>query len=130
MKKYIDELKLSIEGFSQVMLVKHLPILQQKAAVDFRAFADSIINDLIRMAAQKLIFDQAFGALSGAFDTIGSGNTASPMPVAPAYNPGVSPILYTSHGNAFSGGNVVPFKKGGIVNGPTTCCRLKNAVLE
>ena len=119
MKKYIDELKLSIEGFSRDA-GQAFADFAQKGSVDFRAFADSIINDLIRMAAQKLIFDQMFGALSGAFDNIGSGNMASPPPVAPAYNPGVSPILYTSHGNAFSGGNVVPFKKGGIVNGPTT----------
>lgn len=60
--------------------------------LDFRAFADSIIRDLIRIMIQKQMAGM-FGAMFG---------------------------LGFADGGVMSGGTPTPFAKGGVVNGPTT----------
>lgn len=69
----------------------------------------SIGQKMVDLAASQL-FDQIFGSV------LGMGITK----VNPIGLMGNSPInLLAANGNAFMGGNVVPFARGGVVNGPT-----------
>ena len=68
----------------------------QSVSDAFENMAKSIIAQLLKIAAQQAIM-QAFG--------IGIFGAAAPVPSA--------------KGNVFSGGNIVPFASGGIVNSPT-----------
>lgn len=65
----------------------------QTGKLEFKDLVDSIIADMARMAIQENITKPLFGFLGGLFAN--------------------------AHGNAFNGGSVVPFGKGGVVNQPT-----------
>lgn len=71
--------------------------------LSFEKMANSIISDLIRMQIQASITKPLSDAINGA------GGVG-----------GIISSLFSAHGNAFSaGGNVIPFAKGGVVNGVT-----------
>lgn len=71
--------------------------------LSFEKMANSIISDLIRMQIQASITKPLSDAISGA------GGVG-----------GIFSSLFSAHGNAFAaGGNVIPFAKGGVVNGVT-----------
>lgn len=64
---------------------------------------NNLEQQLIRLATQKL-FEQIFGLATGTGPTGG----------------GLLSLLFgNQHGNAFHGGNVIPFARGGVVNRPT-----------
>jgi lambda family phage tail tape measure protein len=67
---------------------------------DFRSLIDSILMDLARMQAQKVVAGLA-GLLA---DKIGTGLFSG---------------LFSAHGNAFDRGRVVPFASGGVISSPT-----------
>lgn len=73
---------------------------------DFRSLADSIISDLARMASNQftsgvagLFGGGSSGSAGGGWDNI----------ISTALN-----FIFSAKGNAFAGGRVVPFAKGGI----------------
>lgn len=81
--------------------------------LNFAAMANSIISDIIRIQARMAIAGLAssiFGVKTGGFGsaTEGSANFIGP-PAA----------LANANGNAFIGGNVTAFAKGGVVSSPT-----------
>lgn len=72
--------------------------------------------DALTNAAGRLsdrLIDMALNqAINGLFATLTKGLTGAPMNIAPSWMP-------NSHGNAFYGGNVIPFARGGIVDRAT-----------
>ncbi len=88
-----------------------------------------IANKLLEMAAQKL-FESAFGGSSGAgggfldgvFRSIAGaftgGVAGAGTPGSPYYGPPAS-AAPSAMGNVFSQGNIVPFRRGGIIGHPT-----------
>jgi lambda family phage tail tape measure protein len=74
----------------------------------FKDVAKSIISDIIQMTIRMLIFR----AISGMF---GGGGSTSITPL----DGGAMSITTSAKGNAFSGGNVIPFALGGVVSSPT-----------
>ena len=93
----------------------------QTGKLDVRSLADSIISDLIRVNLQFLktqLFNGSGGG-SGFFGAIASG-IASLIPSSAGRNTGGGLGGHASvDGNVFSGGNIVPFRKGGVINDPT-----------
>lgn len=78
----------------------------------FSEVARSIIADIIQMTIRMLIFRAISAAMGGLF---GGGSGASV---------GIDPVtgqdfLFSAKGNVFSGGNLVPFARGGVVGMPT-----------
>lgn len=74
---------------------------------------DALSSRLMDMASQNL-FRSIFGGMGG----LGGGGSTSTMgfnPIAGAFSFGGA----SANGNAFSGGNVIPFARGGIVSQPT-----------
>jgi hypothetical protein len=84
-----------------------------------KAMAKSVIDDLIRMAIQKTITDQIFGAITSAFPALfgtstggfntvrsGSGSTQIPLGI-PQYTEGPAPRIQTGYTNRANGGPVM-----------------------
>ena len=97
-----------------------------RGEASFKTMADSILNEFIRMESRilssKLFGDQGGSGgllgklLGGAASFLGGligGGTGTGLP--PAIIPGQASAM----GNVFSGGKVVPFTHGGVVNSPT-----------
>jgi len=63
----------------------------------FSDMIDSMIDDLVRMMIQEQIMGPMFRGISG----------------------GLSSLFPSAKGNAFQGGNVVPFARGGVITKPT-----------
>lgn len=82
--------------------------------LSFASFAQGVISDLIRIQARAAMsgiatgIGQYFGVGGYGSATEGSSNFIGP-PAA----------LANANGNAFSGGNVIPFANGGVVSSPT-----------
>ncbi|WP_369757484.1 hypothetical protein [Falsihalocynthiibacter sp. CO-5D18] len=79
------------------------------AEKSFAEFARSFLIEIGKMIAQQLIFNMISGAMGGSTSGASAASIlrlASGVPVPSA------------KGNAFSGGNVVPFANGGIVSAP------------
>ena len=80
----------------------------QTVAGAFRKMASMIIEELFRIMVVEKLVASISGALGGFSIDVGGGGTGSmglPKPFA--------------NGNAFQGGNVIPFASGGVVSSPT-----------
>lgn len=90
--------------------------------VDFSSLADSIISDMIRIAAQQAITGVLSSAVS-AFSTSSSGNTTEVVRVSAsdaAASRAAAFAAPSAHGNAFnSSGKINYFASGGVVNSAT-----------
>lgn len=74
---------------------------------------NNMVESLAKVAYQVMIVQPLIDALKGSM--AGAGLTFNPS--APTYGPPVT-AMANANGNAFSGGNVVPFAKGGVVSSP------------
>lgn len=84
----------------------------RKGKLSFADLTNAILDDIARIAIRASITGPLAGALGGLFS-----------PGAPAAASGgggsvVAPIA-NANGNAFSGGKILPFARGGVVSGPT-----------
>lgn len=75
--------------------------------LEFKSLVNSILEDLLRLTIRQTITRQLATGLSSA---IGGGASQAGF---------VGPVQPSANGNVFSGGNIVPFAKGGIVSSPT-----------
>jgi phage-related minor tail protein len=73
----------------------------KKGSDAIKAFEQQFIKSLLSMANQALIF----GPISRALQGVATG--------------GISNLFGSAHGNVFSGGSIVPFAQGGVVDSPT-----------
>lgn len=64
-----------------------------------REILQGILSDIIRIAARKAITEPLLNSVTPLLTSLGT-------------------AVFSAHGNAFSGGRVVPFAKGGITSGP------------
>jgi hypothetical protein len=99
----------------------------EDAILDGKRFSEvlqSLERDIARIILRTAVTGPAADAISGAV----SGGMRSIMgsfssPSVPTSSPGVpasaSGPLYSANGNAFWGGNVIPFANGGVVSSPT-----------
>lgn len=74
----------------------------------FGDLARSVIQELVQMTVKMLIFRALASAFPSVFGPTGGGSSIS-----------IDTPLGYAKGGAFSGGNVIPFAVGGLVNGPT-----------
>lgn len=98
---------------------------------DFREVLKGIEQDIARLIIRKTITEPAGDALKNVIGGVNWGNLASSAVSwlfgggggVPTSSPGVpasaSGPLYSANGNAFFGGNVIPFARGGVVTRPT-----------
>lgn len=83
----------------------------RKGKLDFKDLANSILDDMARIAIRQAIIRPLAGSLDGLFDSqVTSGASGANQ---------IAAIEMNARGNAFHGGNVLPFARGGVVNGPT-----------
>lgn len=123
MLEYLDELPSLFEGARDTVkgafqeMEDALVEFVRTGKMNFSSLVDSIISDLARiMVRQNITGPLAAGlgsALSGWFGSGGSGVDVDTWGGLPGG------LLGNAKGNAFSGGNVVPFAKGGVVYRPT-----------
>lgn len=73
----------------------------------FGGFVDSVIQQLTKIALNQVFSSLLGGATGGAAGAAGGGLQ------------GIFDTIFSAKGNVFNNGNVVPFAKGGIINGPT-----------
>ncbi len=94
-----EELKSTINGWGKDSAAAFVEFAKG-GKTSFSDLIDSIMSDMLRMAVYESFFSKIFGnkGLSSIFS-------------APKKN---------AHGNAFSGGRVVPFAKGGVISRPMT----------
>lgn len=76
-------------------------------------FFKSLADRIKRAALEALLFNE------GPFGRAGGGRGLLGGVLGTAFK-GLGKLLFNADGNAFSGGRVVPFATGGVVNGPTT----------
>jgi len=81
----------------------------------FRELTNSILDDLARIAVRQAIVRPLGGALGGLFSSGGGGFTTA----VSTTSTGAQFANVSAKGNAFHGGNVIPFASGGVVGGPT-----------
>lgn len=74
----------------------------KKGSDAIQAFEQQFVKSLLNMANQALIF----GPISKALQGVTSGFS-------------LTSLVASAHGNVFSGGNVIPFAQGGVVDSPT-----------
>jgi len=98
-----DKLKQTIEGWGRDS-ADAITKFALTGEMTFSDMVDSMIQDLIRMMIYQKITGPLFGSISGLF----GGSFA--------YQ---GPGQRSAKGNAFQGGKVLPFAKGGIVTRPT-----------
>lgn len=79
--------------------------------LSFTNMANSIIADIIRIQARMAISGLATSIFGGGINTSATEGAANFI--------GPPAALANAKGNAFMGGNVIPFAKGGVVNSPT-----------
>ncbi len=80
---------------------------------------NKIADKLMDMAAQQLV-NNAFGGAGGLMSMFGGGGGMSAYGGGGAMDQGPTmAMLASAKGNAFYGGKVIPFARGGIVNRPT-----------
>ena len=104
-KDQFADLKQAIEGWGQSSADVFAEFaISGKAS--FSDLANSIIKDLIKMAAYKAVFEPMFRAISSISSAL--------FPTAPAKT------TASAHGNVFDTGKVIPFAKGGVINRPMT----------
>lgn len=106
------ELKQSIEGWGRASADTFADFAMSGKA-SFSDLANSIIKDMLRMAAYKMVFGPMFNGISDAFF-----GPSTPPGGAPVDTSG--PSMFAAHGKAFDNGRVIPFAKGGVINRPTT----------
>lgn len=95
----VDDFNSAIDDWEDKTVDAFLNVAKEGSAA-FGDLAESILEDLARIAIQRKIVGPAFDSL------FATESTTTSTPVANA------------NGNAFSGGNVVPFAKGGVVDSP------------
>lgn len=89
--------------------------------ISFTNFANSIINDLARIAVRAAITGPIANGLSSLFGGMFSGSIQTTNPSSSWANFGVTPgasMPLSAHGNVFSGGNLSAYS-GSIVSSPT-----------
>ena len=79
---------------------------------EFAKFTEAILDDLLKIVIRASILQPIAGGLTGLFTTAPTGAAGG------AYTNFPTP-LESAKGNAFSGGNVIPFARGGVVSSPT-----------
>lgn len=80
----------------------------------FRDMSLAVIRALEEMLIKMLILQPIMKSMQTMFNSFMGGG----IPVAGDPN-FIGPVLGSANGNAFSGGNVIPFANGGILGGPT-----------
>ena len=75
-------------------------------AQSFRAMAQSLIADLLKIWSKKFILDALSHFFTGGTPAAGSGGQ------------GLGDDSITAHGNAFAAGRLLPFARGGILSSP------------
>jgi lambda family phage tail tape measure protein len=100
----LDRLRSAIEGWGR----RSADVFAELAVTGKASFSDlvqSILKDLVALAAYETVTKPLFAGIMGMFGGGGRGGGASWLGLA--------------KGGVMAGGNLVPFAAGGIVNGPT-----------
>lgn len=86
----------------------------RRGKFEFKELTNAILDDLARIAVRQAIVRPLAGAIGGLFtpQTAGAGGLGGASSER-------SFPLPNANGNAFSGGNVIPFQNGGVVTSPT-----------
>lgn len=79
---------------------------------EFAKFTEAILDDLLKIVIRASILQPLAQGITGFFTSAPTGAAGG------AYTNYPTP-LQSANGNAFSGGNVIPFARGGLVNSPT-----------
>jgi lambda family phage tail tape measure protein len=94
--------------------------------LDFSSLASSIISDIIRIKTEAMIAQSVSGMSGFSFSSLfGGGSTGTGLTGGAGASGGMTfPSggtwgALSANGNAFIGGNVIPFAKGGVVSSPT-----------
>ena len=114
-----DDFK-ELEGYVDDWASQTTDAIVDMAETGKLAFGDlvsSIIRDIAKLAVQQQIVTPMFNALFGPTTKVGFGGGNAPQGVPMGM--GESYANYSANGNAFAGGNVIPFAKGGVVSRPT-----------
>lgn len=112
-KDRFADLKNAIEGWGRASADTFADFVMTGKS-SFSDLANSIIKDMIRMMAYKMIFEPMFSGISNHFFPAKTATSGG----APVTADG--PTVLSAHGNAFNKGRVIPFAKGGVINRPMT----------
>jgi uncharacterized protein YcbK (DUF882 family) len=104
-EQMIEDLeRIKVRGFDSLTSAIHDVVMGTKSLEDaFRDMSKAIISDIIQMTIRMLIFQAISGMMGG--PSAGGGAIRRFFGGPPSFN-----------GNVFSHGNIVPFRKGGVVD--------------
>jgi lambda family phage tail tape measure protein len=85
----------------------------------FKALADSLIADMIRIALKQAVLGPLMNAVGSFLPGMGSAAAASSAGTSSSIATMIATPTFAAKGHAFDAGGLVPFARGGVFNSPT-----------